>query len=208
MLHVYGFPFTRSTRAVWALEEAGAEYGYTPVNLMKGENRRPEYLQVNPGGKVPALIDGDLVLTESAAICTFIGEKFPDSGLVPQDSAGRAHYFRWCFFAMSELETPLWTMAKYTRLYPEKLRVPAVTDTCLWEFSKAGGVLAQHLENREFAVGSHFTAADILLCSTLNWARASEIPLPSATLAAYADRLSARPALARAREREAKAAGA
>jgi len=205
MIHIYGYPFTRSTRAVWALEEAGAEYGYTPVNLAKGEHKLPEFLKLNPGGKVPALIDDDLVLTESAAICTYIGEKFPASMLVPTQIADRAHYFQWCFFAMSELETPLWTMAKHTQFLPQERRVPAVAETCIWEFQRATAVLAQHMAGREYVVGGQFTAADILLGGTLNWARATKISLESAVLEAYAERMAARPGLVRAREREAKA---
>lgn len=205
MIRIYGCPFTRSTRAVWALEEAGAEYEFFPVDLSKGEHKQPAFLQVNPGGKVPALVDGDLVLTESAAICTYIGEKFPASGLVPGQAADRAHYFQWCFFAMSELETPLWTMAKHTLYLPEERRVPAVAETCVWEFQRAADVLAQHMAGREFAVGGQFTAADILLGGTLNWARKSGVVLESPELEAYADRMAARPALVRAREREAKA---
>jgi glutathione S-transferase len=208
MMQVYGFPNTRSTRATWALEEAGAEYGYTLINLMQGEHRRPDYLKINPGGKVPALIDGDLILTESAAICTYIGEKFPASGLVPPLSqpTERAHYFQWCFFVMSELETPLWSMAKHSRLLPEEYRVPAVANTCLWEFQRAAKVLEQHMKDREYAVGGQFTAADILLGGTLNWAIKQAIALDSPTLQAYAERLANRPALLRAREREAQAA--
>jgi glutathione S-transferase len=207
MIQIYGFPNTRSTRAVWALEEAGAEYGYTAVDLTRGEHRKPEFLKVNPGGKVPVLIDGDLVLTESAAICTYIGEKFPSSNLVPVRADDRAYYFQWCFFAMSELETPLWTMAKYTRLLPEERRVPAVAETCVWEFHRAAHILAQHMEGREYAVGGKFTAADILLGGTLNWARKSSIALNSEVLETYAERMATRPTLVRAREREAKAAG-
>jgi glutathione S-transferase len=206
MIKVYGFPFTRSTRVVWALQEAGAEYDYIPVDLSKGEHRKAEFLRVNPGGKVPVLIDGDLVLTESAAICTYIGEKFPSSGLVPVRADERAQYFQWCFFAMSELETPLWILAKYTRVFPEERRVPAVKETCLWEFQRAADVLAQHMEGREYAIGEHFTAADILLGGTLNWARANHVQLHSPVLEAYAERLANRPALVKAREREAKAA--
>lgn len=207
MIRLYGFPYTRSTRATWALEEAGAEYEFTAVDLSKGEHQHPEFLRVNPGGKVPAMVDGDLVLTESAAICTYIGEKFPSSDLVPVRADDRARYFQWCFFVMSELETPLWTMAKYTRLLPQERRVPAVTETCVWEFHRAANVLAQHLEGREYAVGPLFTAADILLGSTLNWARKADVSLGSVVLDAYADRMAARPALIRAREQEAKAAG-
>ncbi len=205
MITVYGCPQTRSTRVTWALEEAGAEYAFVPVILSKGEHKQPEFLKLNPSGKVPVITDGDLIVSESAAICTYIGEKFPASGLVPADLADRAHYFQWCFFAMSELETPLWTMAKHTRFLPEDRRVPAVADTCLWEFQRAASVLAQHLEGREYVVGNQFTAADILLGGTLNWARSAEVKLESAVLEAYADRMGARAALAKAREREAKA---
>lgn len=205
MIQIYGHPYTRSTRATWALEEAGADYELIAVDLSKGEHKQPEFLKVNPGGKVPALVDGDLVLTESAAICTYIGEKFPASGLVPADTAERARYFQWCFFAMSELETPLWTMAKYTKLLPQERRVPAVAETCAWEFQRAAAVLAQHLEGRDYAVGSRFTAADILLGGTLNWARKAGVGLESAGLEAYAERMAVRPGLVRAREREAKA---
>lgn len=214
MIRIYGYPFTRSTRACWALEEAGAEYEFIPVNLSKGEHRKPEFLKINPGGKLPALIDGDLVLTESAAICTYIGERFPTSGLVPppNQTTDRAHYFQWCFFAMSELETPLWTLNKYTRLFPEELRVPAVSGTCIWEFQRASAVLAQHMDGREYAVGDSFTAADILLGGTMNWARNAAAHIPAISiefpvLEAYAERLANRPALVRARSMEAKAAG-
>jgi glutathione S-transferase len=206
MIKIYGFPYTRSTRATWALEEAGAEYEFIPVNLAKGHQYQLEFLKVNPGGKVPALVDNDFVLTESAAICTYIGERFPASGLVPFGINDRAHYFQWCFFTMSELETPLWTMTKHTKILPKERRIPAVADSCIWEFQRAATVLAKRLEDREFIVGAQFTAADILLGATLNWARKAEIQLMSAVLEAYADRMADRPALLRAREREAKTA--
>ncbi|MCC8988107.1 MAG: glutathione S-transferase, partial [Candidatus Contendobacter sp.] len=114
MFKVYGCPHTRSTRVVWALEEVGAEYEYQKVDLFAGEGRQPAYLALNPGGKVPALADGDLVLTESSAICTYIGDAFPASGLTPPfGSPERARYNQWCSFAVCELEQPLWTMAKH-----------------------------------------------------------------------------------------------
>lgn len=204
---VYGHPYTRSTRVTWALEEAGIEYEYQLVDLKQGAHRQPAFLRVNPGGKVPVLVDGSLVLTESAAICTYIGEKYPLSGLVPllSNLAERAQYFQWCFFAMSELEAPLWAMAKHTRLLPGEYRVPTIANTCLWEFQRACHVLEQHIKGREYAVGESFTAADILLGGTLNWALKQDIALESPTLQAYADRLNVRPALLKARAREAQA---
>ena len=173
------------------------------VDLRKGEHKAPEFLKLNPGGKVPVLMDGDLVLSESAAICTHVGERFPASGLVPPltDPSNRASYFQWCFFAMSELEAPLWAMTKHTRLMPEERRVAAIAPTCIWEFEKAAKILAQHMEGREYAVGSQFTAADILLGGTLNWGKSLEIALPTPSLEAYAERMAAHPALLKAKER-------
>lgn len=207
MIRIYGFPNTRTTRATWALEEAGASYEFVPVNLSRAEHKRPDFLRLSPGGKVPVLVDDDLVLTESAAICTYIGEKFLNSRLVPTSTQERARYLQWCFFAMSEFETPLWTLTKHTRLLPEIRRVPAVKESCLWEFHKAAEVLTQHLQDREYAVGEHFSCADILLGSTLNWARRLDIAFESEVLEEYTNRMSMRPALARGRAREAETAG-
>lgn len=206
MIKLYGTPNTRSTRVAWALEEAGAEYEFILVQLAKGEHKQPAFLSVNPAGKVPTLVDGDLVLSESAAICTYIGDKFPQSGLVPpvSDPANRARYLQWCFFAMTELETPLWTSEKHLRLLPKERQVPAVVETCKWEFERAADVLTQHLQGRDYAIGEGFTAADIILARVLNWARGREIVL-NETLGSYTDRMLARPSVARAHARESAA---
>lgn len=203
MLTIYGCANTRSSRAVWALEEVGAEYEYVHVNLMVGAGRQPDYLALNPGGKVPTLVDGEFILTESAAICTYIGDLFPSARLTPPvGTQDRAHYDQWCYFALSELEQPLWTIAKHTFALPERLRVPAVIETARWEFGVAAKVLATGLGQREFIVGDRFTAADILLARTLAWAQVVKLPLEHENLTAYAARLLARPARMRALERE------
>ena len=203
MLHVYGCPGTRSNRVVWALEEVGAIYEYHLVNLLAGEGRKPDYLAINPGGKVPALVDGELILSESAAICTYIGDRFSASGLTPPPgSVERALYNQWCFFILSELEQPLWTMTKHRFALPEKRRVPAILATAHWEWGVAAQVLATGLGERAFLVGGCFTAADLLAAQTLAWARAFEIPFGHATLETYADRLLERPARVQAVERE------
>jgi len=202
MIKVYGYPDTRSLRAVWALEEAGAHYEYSRVDLRKGEGRSPQFLSINPGGKVPVLIDGDLVLTESAAICMYVAERFPASKLTSHDAADRARVNQWCLFALTELEQPLWTLAKHTFALPEKYRVPAIFDTARWEFVRAAGVLAQGLGDRQFVVGNSFSIADLLLVHTLTWAKSRSIDLGIASLNDYVERISARPALARAAARE------
>ncbi|MCB1777771.1 MAG: glutathione S-transferase family protein [Candidatus Competibacteraceae bacterium] len=203
MLHVYGCPNTRSQRVVWALEEVGATYEYHLVNLLAGDDRKPDYQAINTGGKVPALVDGDLILSESAAICTYLGDRFPASGLTPPSgSVERALYDQWCFFILSELEQPLWTITKHRFALPKKRRVPAIFDTAHWEWDMAARVLATGLGERAFLVGECFTAADLLAAQTLAWARAFEIPLGHVTLERYADRLLGRPAWARTIERE------
>jgi glutathione S-transferase len=185
------------------LEEAGVQYDYRFVNLSAGEGRQPAYLALNPGGKVPLLIDGDLTLTESFAICSYVGDCHPDSGLVPPlGSTERAQYNRWCAFVIGELEQPLWTLGKHRFALPEKVRVPDIQATAAWEWSKAVAVLAQGLGTRDTMVGAGFTAADILVAHTLAWARAFEVPLEHSSLTDYADRVLARPACARAQARE------
>lgn len=203
---LYSCPQTRGTRVTWMLEEVGAEYAYVKVDLMSGAGWRAPFVELNPGGKVPVLVDGGLVLTESAAICTYLGDRFPDAGLVPEPrTARRAQYDSWCFFVLSELEQPLWTAAKHSFALPEKHRVPAVIDTARWEFSVAAKVLARGLGESPYILGDAFTAADILIAHTLSWARHVDFDSGSESLTAYADRVLGRPALARARERETRA---
>ena len=204
MIKLYGFPQTRSVRATWALEEAGAEYEYELVNLRTGEHKQPAFLAINPFGKIPSLVDDGLVISESAAICTHIAEKFLAAKLIPTDAKGRAEYFQWLFFIVSELEVHLWTAAKHDRFLPEDKRIPAIANTSFWEFEKAATVLSTHLKDRQYIAGEQFSAADIICVSVLHWAHHVKIALDD-TLLNYMNRLSERPALARARKREAAA---
>jgi glutathione S-transferase len=195
MLTLYGLPKTRSDRALWALEEKGVPYKFQYVHLGKGEGRTPEFLALNPAGKIPLLVDGDVVVSESIAICNYIADRCVGNVIAPAfGTDDRAHYDQWCSFAISELEQPLWTMAKHRFVLPEEKRVSAMIDTARWEFAVAAKRLAQGLEGREFIVGEKFSAADILLGHTLKWARAFEVPTEQPTVDAYADKLFARPA--------------
>jgi len=204
MIKLYGHPQTRSSRVAWALAEAGAEYEYGLVNLQAGEHQKPAVLAINPFGKVPSLVDDGQVISESAAICTYIAEKFPAAKLIPIDAKARAEYFQWLLFVVSELEVHLWTAAKHGRLLPEDKKVPAVVSTSFWEFEQAAAVLSAHLKNRQYIAGDQFSAADIICVSVLHWAHHVKVPLDE-TLLNYMNKLSERPALARARKREAEA---
>jgi glutathione S-transferase len=202
MIKLYGCPRTRSTRASWALEEAAAPYEYERIDLARGEARQPAFLAINPFGKLPVLVDCDLVITESAAIVTYIGEKFPVSGLVPVHPRARAEYFQWSAFAISELEQPLWTLVKHNFVLPEDLRIAAIRPAALWEFARAVKVLDQHMQGRIFVAGDSFSGADIMIGHTLGWAKQANVALESEVLEQYVDRILSRPALEAARQRE------
>jgi glutathione S-transferase len=203
MIKLFAYPNTRATRVLWTLEEIGADYEYILVDLRKGESCKKPYIDLNPGGKVPTLVDGDLVLSESAAICTYLADKHPASGLVPEPGTQqRALYNQWNFFVLSELEQPLWTMAKHRFALPEHRRVPAAMETAKWEFAKTVKVLNQGLDERVFMVDNRFTVADILVAHTLSWAVAFGLVLEHPRLNQYLQKMSSRPALAKARARE------
>lgn len=204
MMKLYGYPQTRSTRVAWALEETGAEYEYGLINLKAGEHKQPAFLAINPFGKIPSLVDNGHVMSESSAICTYVAEKFPAAKLIPSDTKGRAEYFQWLFFVVSELEVHLWTAAKHDRLLPEDKKVPAVVSTSFWEFEKAAAVLSAYLKDRQYLAGDQFSAADIICVSVLHWANHQKVQLDD-TLLNYMNKHSDRPALARARKREAEA---
>jgi glutathione S-transferase len=199
MLVVYGQRNSRSNRLTWMLEELGEAYDYRHVAISKGEGRQASHLGINPGGKVPVLKDGDLTLTESAAILTYLAEKFPDKELIPaQGTNDRGLFHQWSYFAVCELEQPLWTMAKHRFAIPEKHRVPAVLQTAQWEFDVALKLLSQGLGENKYILGEKFSAADILIGHTLNWASVFGMRFEQENINAYRKRLNARPALAKA----------
>jgi glutathione S-transferase len=97
-MKLYGFPPARTIRALWMLRELDLDFEYVQVDPTKGEHRRPEFLAVNPAGKIPVLIDDDLVLSESVAIVLYLAEKHPQKGFLPTDLRVRAEVYRWLLF--------------------------------------------------------------------------------------------------------------
>ena len=202
MIKLYGFFRSRSNRAMWALEEIGAPYEFYQLDFKRGDPRSDFYRAINPACKMPALQDDDLCLSESCAICNYLGEKFPESGLTPPSATReRAVYDQWMFFVLSELEQPLWTKGKHTFAIPEEYRVPAVLDTALWEFARAAKLLSKGLGDNEYIAGDRFTMADILVAQTLRWAVNFKYPIEHDNLTAYLEHMEARPAYARMAEK-------
>jgi len=192
MMKLYGFGPTRSLRALWGLRELGVEFEFIQVNLQAGEHRRPEFLALNPAGKVPVLVDGDLVIPESAAIVLYLAEKYPDKGLLPTSLEQRAQVYRWIMFVMTELEQPLWRMAKHTFLYPEHKRLPQDIDLAREDFLAMASVLERHMEGRQFIVGNHMTAADCVTAYLMDWANERRLLEGLPNLKAYLQRMYAR----------------
>jgi glutathione S-transferase len=124
-MKLYEFAPTRSIRVRWTLQELGVDFEAVTVNMLSGEHRSPAFLKLNPAGKLPVLEDGNLVLTESVAIVLYLAEKYPAKGLMPTDLGQRAQLYKWLMFAATELEQPLWRIARHTHLYPEDKRLPA-----------------------------------------------------------------------------------
>ena len=192
-MKLYGFGPTRSLRALWGLRELDAEFEFVTVNLLAGENRSPDFLRLNPTGKVPVLVDGDLVLTESAAIVLYLAEKYPSKGLLPRDLKQRAEAYRWVMFAVTELEQPLWRISRHTFLYPEDKRLPADIALAREEFIAMAAVLDRHMEGRRFIVGDSMTVADCVTAYLMDWANEQHLLDGCPQLGAYLGRMYARP---------------
>jgi glutathione S-transferase len=192
MMKLYGFGPTRSLRAVWGLKELGAEFEFIPVNLQAGEHTRPDFLALNPAGKVPVLIDGDLVITESAAIVLYLAEKYPEKGLMPAGLEQRAQVYRWVLFAMTELEQPLWRIAKHTFLLPENKRLPQDVDLAREDFAAMASVLERHMNGRQFIVGERVTVADCVTAYLMDWANEEKLLDGFPNLRAYLQRMYTR----------------
>lgn len=200
MTKLYGYRNGRTLRALWALEEVGATYEYIEVDVMRGQGREPWFLKINPAGKVPVLDDDGTIVTESAAICMHLAEKYPESRLLPSPGTmERTECYKWTSYILTELDAPLWTIAKHRFGLPRERRVPAVVETTRWEIGTAVKILANAVDGRLFLVGASLTVADILAGHTLLWAKSARLPLGSDALERYLEHLLARDPLKCAR---------
>jgi glutathione S-transferase len=192
-MRLYEFGPTRSLRARWTLQELGVDFEPIPVNLQKKEHQRPEFLKINPAGRIPVLVDGDIVVPESVAIVLYLGEKYPEKGLLPRDLRGRSQVLRWSLFAATELEQPLWRITRHRNLYPEADRSPADIALAGRDFREMAAVLEAHLQARAFVAGDGVTVADFVMAYTLDWADVVELLDGFPHCKAYMERMYARP---------------
>lgn len=196
-MKLYYNKYTRAARPRWMLEELGVPYELVTLDLARGEHKTPEYLAIHPLGKLPALQDGDLTLFESAAICLYLADKYPEQGLAPAPGTPeRGAYYQWVFYAMTQLEPPLGEHFVEIRK-PEGERDAARMAHARAHFDAAARVLENHLTGRDYVVGETFTTADLILGSVIGWARAMKLVDDHPGLLGYAARLRERPAAQR-----------
>ena len=204
-LTLYHASQSRSSVALWMLEETDQPYDLKLLRLSAGDNLKPDYLAINPMGKVPALKHGDTVITELAAICTYLADEFPDKKLnVPIGSPKRGTYLKWLFFGPGCLES-----AMVDRAAPRK---DAADRKMLGygDFDTTMNVLARAVEKGPWLMGDQFTAADVVIGASIRWGMIFKLVPERKEFVDYAARIAMRPAVQRTeaknKELDAKAA--
>ena len=201
-LQIWGGATSRTVRAHWMCHELGLDYEAKLIGSRTGETQTEEFRALNPKEKIPVLVDGDLVLSESAAIVTYLGDTYGrDTGLVPAPyTRERALYNQWNSFVQMELDAhTLYVLRKHRDLANLYGEAPAAVDTAIAGFNKQVAVADLALRDRDHLVGEQFTGADLMLSTTLSWAIAYGFEL-SPRLNEYNDLHRARPAFRSAAE--------
>jgi glutathione S-transferase len=178
------------------LEELGVPYRMQLLNLKKGDQKTPDYLAINPMGKVPAIRHGETVVTEVAAICCYLADEFPEAGLAPPiGDPRRGTYLRWLFFSPSCIEP-----AMTDKAFQHGDR-PAST-VGYGDFDTVMDVVAAAVSRGDYLLGDQFSAADVVLGSAVRYGMMFGIIPKRPEFEAYGARLAQRPALIRAEARD------
>ena len=196
MITLWGAATPRTLRAHWMLHELDVPYEAKLFPPRTADTRNDEFLALNCKGKVPVLVDGDLVLTESAAIVTYLGDRYgPDTGLVPAPyTAERAKYNEWLAYIQMELDAlSLYILRKHRDLEDLYGAAPAAVQAAIEGFGRLIEFAERRLRGHQYLVAHRFTGADLMLATCLIWARAYGVAV-SDPVAAYRDRLTERKA--------------
>lgn len=191
-------PQTRSGGTLALFEELGAPYELHVLNIKAGELRRPEYLSINPMGKVPAIRHGDALITEQAAVFMYLADLYPEAKLAPPiGDPQRGPYLRWMVFYGSCFEPAL--------IDKSMQRTPATPSTSPYgDFDTMLKTLTDQLGGGPYLLGETFGAADVLWGSALNWTLHFKLVPELPVLRAYVDRIQTRPAIQRAAKKDAE----
>lgn len=184
---------SRSAVALWMLEEVGADYNIHQLNLQSGDQLKPDYLAINPMGKVPALRHGEAVITESAAICTYLADAFPQAKLnVPIGDPQRGVYLKWLFFGPSVFEPSMTDHA-----FPRK-ETPNAAALGYRDLDKVLDIVAEAVAAGPYLLGEQFTAADVVLGSGIRYGTMFKLIPERKEFTDYIARFAGRPAAQRA----------
>lgn len=200
---VYYTPMSSSARVLWALEELGVPYDKKRIDLAKGEQRTPEFLKVNPNGKVPVMIVDGKAMFESIAMILFLGETYGvDKGLFPAPGIDRALAFQWMVWTGVTLNEAL---QRYTRntheRYPADQKNAAAAQAASADIAKLLGILDHALDASPYLVGQSFTLADLTVSSWIGYMARLGVDLsPYAHIGDWQSRCAGRPAMKRAYE--------
>jgi len=197
MITFYGAPMSSAGRTHWMLEEIGVPYEYKRVSLRDGDNKKPEFLKVNPNGKIPTLQDGDVTLTESMAINFYLAEKY-GKGLMPTDVAERAHVYEWSFWAISNVQPLFLAILLNTMIRPEAERDPKAVAAAREQIPPYLQALDRALQGKDYLVGNRFTVADLNAASVIGLGSFVGVDLSTCGNAqAWQNRVQGRPSFAK-----------
>ncbi|MEP1216878.1 MAG: glutathione S-transferase family protein [Marinobacter sp.] len=192
-LTFYTHPMSRGRVVRWMLEEVGAPYTVETMEFGP-DMKTPEYLAINPMGKVPAIKHGNTVVTEVAAICAYLADQFPDKGLAPSPQfPERGPYYRWLFFMAGPFE-----MATSALAYGWQIDSSNVQAVGCGRVEDSINTLEKVLGQRPYICGDHFTAADVLVSSYLWWETMQKNIPQNEVFRDYIQRTESRPAAQRA----------
>ena len=197
-IKIYGPVASRAARALWIAHELGFPFEHVAKEMK--DLKSPDYLKINPNGKVPTLVDGDFKLFESMAINLYLAKRFNKEGIWPQSAEDQALCYQWSFWGMTEIERPLLTILIDMFMTAPDKRKPEAVAEAQKTLPKPFSVLNSALEGREYLVGSAFTVADLNLASICSWSKPIKYdfkPFPNA--GAWLDRCLSRPAYKAAR---------
>ncbi|WP_257457879.1 glutathione S-transferase family protein [Archangium lipolyticum] len=184
-MKLYYNPKSRAVISKWMLDECGAQYELVLIDFEKREHKTPEFLKINPAGKLPALVDGDTRVFEGTAICMYLAEKYPQANLAPKPGTPeRGRYLSLMVYSTSQLEPSM----------GDKLMNVQTTPQRGWtDFETTLDVVERELGKGPYLFGDWFTAADVMIGSMFIWMRMWGKPTGRSAIDAYVDRLLARP---------------
>lgn len=191
-MKLFWCPQTRSTRALWLLEEAGVEYERVLIDIRDpSKSRDPDFEKASPMGKVPALADGEAMMADSAAIAIYVADKYPAAGLAPTiDDPSRAQYLYWMLFTPGVIEPAM--SEKFSGATPNK------PQNGWGDFDSMIEVLEKGISGGDWLLGAKFSAADVMVGSSANFMKMFNLLPANKSIDAYIERCLARPAYQRA----------